>query len=116
MSDLLPVSISETISRVTQEAATTATSALSEELCNRWGIDRSQFDMKGMKSIGAVYQKLKDMKALLDLLRLSVLTPKLIATNRVTEKENKKTGETLWEAQSPHDRERRGILRSGWHN
>ena len=93
--DIFNPAIQGAIARRIAESQENAVRAFSKDLCERWGIDAAQFDMNGMKSVGIVYKKLQEMKANLDLLRLSVLTPKLIATNRVSEKENKKTGETL---------------------
>jgi len=56
--------------------------------------DRYGFDKVNTKNLGPLYQKRQELKALVDLYRLGRLNTRLIATNRIEERTDKK-GETL---------------------
>lgn len=63
----------------------------SSEIWEKFSLDKTN-----LKNLGPVYQKRQELKAIVDLLRLSNLSNKLIATNRISEKEGKKeAGETI---------------------
>ncbi|MDO8551302.1 MAG: hypothetical protein Q7S03_01305, partial [bacterium] len=54
-----------------------------------------QLDKNNPKNLEQFYQKRQELKSATDLLRLLDLSNKLIATNRIVEKEGKKGGETI---------------------
>jgi len=54
-----------------------------------------QLDKNNPKNLEQIYQKRQELKSAIDLLRLLDLSNKLIATNRIVEKEGKKGGETI---------------------
>jgi len=57
--------------------------------------ERFQLDKSNLKNLEQFYQKRQELKSATDLLRLLNLSNKLIATNRIVEKEGKKGGETI---------------------
>ncbi|MCK5475696.1 MAG: hypothetical protein KAI71_03910 [Candidatus Pacebacteria bacterium] len=57
--------------------------------------EKLQLDKNNLKNLNQFYQKRKEIKSTIDLLRLNNLSNKLIATNRIVEKEGKKGGEKL---------------------
>ncbi|HPL56109.1 MAG TPA: hypothetical protein PLC05_01240 [bacterium] len=57
--------------------------------------ERFQLDKSNLKNLEQFYQKRQELKSATDLLRLLNLSNKLIATNRIVEKEDKKGGETI---------------------
>ncbi len=63
--------------------------AVISDVFDRYGLNREQ-----MKDVGQFYQKRQELKALLDLYRVSGLDVKRIATNRISDRVDKK-GETL---------------------
>lgn len=62
---------------------------LNSDIFEKYGLDKEQ-----VRNMGQFYQKRQELKALYDLYRLTLLTPKLIATNRISEREDK-GGETI---------------------
>lgn len=58
-----------------------------------WG--KFQLDKSNLKNLEQFYQKRQELKSAIDILRLLDLSNKLIATNRIAEKEGKKGGETI---------------------
>jgi hypothetical protein len=60
---------------------------------NIW--EKFQLDKNNAKNLEQFYQKRQELKSAIDLLRLLDLSNKLIATNRIAEKEGKKGGETI---------------------
>ncbi len=57
--------------------------------------ERLNLDKNSLENVNQFYQKRQELKALIDLLRLYNLSNKLIATNRIVEKEGKKGGQTI---------------------
>lgn len=57
--------------------------------------DTHNLDKNNLKNLGQFYQKRQELKSAIDLLRLSNLSNRLIATNKIIEKEGKKGGEAL---------------------
>lgn len=57
--------------------------------------DKYNLDKTNLKNLGQFYQKRQELQATIDLLRLNNLSNKLIAINRIVEKEGKKGGQTL---------------------
>lgn len=57
--------------------------------------EKCQLDKNNAKNLEQFYQKRQELKSAIDLLRLLDLSNKLIATNRIAEKEGKKGGETI---------------------
>lgn len=57
--------------------------------------EKYQLDKSNAKNLEQFYQKRQELKSAIDLLRLLDLSNKLIATNRIAEKEGKKGGETI---------------------
>ena len=57
--------------------------------------EKYQLDKNNAKNLEQFYQKRQELKSAIDLLRLLDLSNKLIATNRIAEKEGKKGGETI---------------------
>lgn len=64
--------------------------ALESDVWEKLGLDKNN-----LKNLGQFYQKRQELKAAIDLLRLNNLSNKLIATNKIVEKEGKKGGETI---------------------
>lgn len=62
---------------------------LSSDVLDKYGLNRDQ-----LKNMGPFYQKRQELKALLDLYRISALDAGRIATNRISDRPDKK-GETL---------------------
>ncbi|MDO8505164.1 MAG: hypothetical protein Q7S48_01105 [bacterium] len=72
-----------------EEINTKYEEVLQGNIFEQYGLDKEQ-----IKNVGKFYQKRQELKALLDLYRVSALDVKRIATNRISDRVDKK-GETL---------------------
>lgn len=57
--------------------------------------EKHQLDKKNLENLGQFYQKRQELKSIVDILRLSNLSSKLITINRIIEKQGKKGGQTI---------------------
>jgi len=88
--ELFTSEMRQAIEQKTREVEENYQNALNSDI---WG--EYQLDKNNAKNLEQFYQKRQELKSTIDLLRLLDLSNKLIATNRMAEKEGKKGGETI---------------------
>ncbi len=72
-----------------KEIETAHTETITTDIFDRYGLDKTN-----TKNLGPYFQKRQELKALMDLYRISKLNTRLIATNRIEERTDKR-GESL---------------------
>jgi len=88
-SSIISTALRVTLSGKGEEIKRDYEGAMTSDVFDTYGLNREQ-----MKNVGQFYQKRQELKALLDLYRVSGLDVKRIATNRISDRVDKK-GETL---------------------
>jgi len=88
-SRIIDTSTRETLNTKMDEIKKKYEETLQTDIFEQYGLNNEQ-----LKNVGQFYQKRQELKALLDLYRVSALDVKRIATNRISDRVDKK-GETL---------------------
>ena len=88
--NIITSEIRQILEQEIQEIQTKTKEAENSDIWDKHALDKTK-----LKNLGQFYQKRQELKVAVDLLRLNGLSNKLIATNRIVEKEGKKGGETL---------------------